>query len=283
MSRKSIVTDKHKTHRTNLIKMIDKFAYKYSRHTVWNDFIYLSAAALSQPMDYRQNREDEYLRRIKVYDKESQDMFPQMLAELILAFEQEGFGDILGEIYSQMGLTSGNRGQVFTPYNVTKMMGKMMGGSTEDLSAEIEHKGYITAGDMCCGAGAMLIAFADNCMEQGINYQDSVLFVAQDIDPAAALMCHVQMSLLGLPGYVIIGDSLSNQIPEESSIWYTPFFTLKGFQYRTQKNNGIIETEAKTNDTAPQPEPQKTVMPVIDIDVALRETGSGQFTFDFAS
>lgn len=34
------------------------------------------------------------------------------------------------------------------------------------------------------------------------------LYVAQDIDRTAALMCYLQLSLLGCAGYVVVGDSL---------------------------------------------------------------------------
>ena len=50
--------------------------------------------------------------------------------------------------------------------------------------------------DSACGAGAMLIAFANAAKQYGINYQKQVLFVAQDIDHTAAMMCYIQLSLL---------------------------------------------------------------------------------------
>ena len=263
--------------------MIDKLAQRYGKHNVWNDFIYFSAAAMSQPMNYKQNREDEYLRKINSYDKESQDMFAAMFAELTLAFEEESFGDILGDIYSSMNMTNAGNGQFFTPYPVCQFMSAINAG--DDLIDEIEKKGYISVSDPCCGAGAMLVAFAEQCVKQDINYQNSVLFAAQDIDPAAALMCYVQMSLLGMPGYVIIGNSLSNEIPDESSIWYTPLYFLSGFQYRTQKKT---ITSAKTasnlvDDIIEQPETQKTetIIPATEIDIVLREAENGQFTFGF--
>lgn len=55
----------------------------------------------------------------------------------------------------------------------------------------------------------MLIAFANVAREHKLNYQRDVLFVAQDIDQTAALMCYIQLSLLGCPAVVIVGDSLA--------------------------------------------------------------------------
>ena len=259
MPKKTAVTaQKNKSRRKELIQMFEKLAYRYGRHNVWNDFIYMCASSMSQRVDYRQNR----LHRFNSYDKEAQAVFPKMFGELVLAFEAEQFGDILGEIYSSLELTNAKAGQFFTPYNVCKMMAAINMG--DGLTAEIERKGYISVSDPCGGAGAMLIAFAEQCMDSGINYQQSVLFVAQDIDPAVALMCYVQMSLLAMPGYVVIGNSL---IPSENyDIWYTPMYALQGFQHRTQ------------TDTAAPEEPAEVVA-----DVMLREDEDGQLSFDFAS
>ena len=110
--------------------------------------------------------------------------------------------------------------------------------------------------------------------------EESVLFSAQDIDPVAALMCYVQMSLLGMPGFVIIGDSL---IPSDKyDVWYTPMYFLQGFHYRTQKSGIITETATDgTADYVHQPKTQETIAPSIDIDDILRESKSGQFQFVF--
>ena len=66
---KIAVQEKAKYHGKTLVNMIEKIAYKYGRHHVWNDLIYMCAAALSQPMNFKQSREDEYLRRINTYGK----------------------------------------------------------------------------------------------------------------------------------------------------------------------------------------------------------------------
>ena len=75
-----------------------------------------------------------------------------------------------------------------------------------------------------------------------MNYQQSVLFVAQDIDRTAALMCFVQLSLLGCAGYVVVGDSIlsptvgpSVLLPvkqDGQEIWYTPMMYTEIWQYR---------------------------------------------------
>ena len=50
-----------------------------------------------------------------------------------------------------------------------------------------------------------------------INYQQNAYFVAQDIDPLVAKMCYIQLSLLGCPGVVIIGNTLEGEQAKEST------------------------------------------------------------------
>ena len=277
------VHEKNKKRRKTLTELFDKLAQRYGRHTAWSDWIYMCAASISQVMDFKQGREDKYLHLINSYDKEYHNVFPEMFGELTFAFEEEGFGDILGDIYSSMRMTNDKNGQVFTPYHISKFMAAL-NGDADSLAAEIERRGYITVSDPCCGAGVMLISFADHCKDCDINYQESVLFAAQDIDPVAALMCYVQMSLLGMPGYVIIGNALSGQAPEADSTWYTPMYFWQGFHYRTQTDiPEETEDTAITTEIVRQPETQKIIIPAAKIDVVLRETDSGQFAFDFAS
>ena len=112
------------------------------------------------------------------------------------------------------------------------------------VKEQITKQGWISVSDPACGAGALLIAFANECRCPGndINYQTSVLFVAQDIDFLAGCMCYIQMSRLGCPGYVVIGDSIVSPctsydcqglIPKDGpNIWYTPMYYRDIWQMR---------------------------------------------------
>lgn len=63
-----------------------------------------------------------------------------------------------------------------------------------------------------------------------IDFQRRILFVAQDVDMIAALMCYIQLSLLGCSAVVKIGDSLTEPFTEAEPIteqhWFTPFYML---------------------------------------------------------
>ena len=85
----------------------------------------------------------------------------------------------------------------------------------------------------------MLIAFANVAKKHGINYQKHVLFVAQDIDRTAAMMCYIQMSLLGCPAIVVIGDSLAKPFPHpDNEVWCTLFYHLNQWRFTTGEAEG---------------------------------------------
>lgn len=97
-----------------------------------------------------------------------------------------------------------------------------------------------------CGSGANLIAIANIMKEKGVNYQRNVYFVAQDIDSLVAKMCYIQMSLLGMPGIVIVGDTLSS--PMKGDYWLTPFHFIFGtsiLQRHKKKQKQETESQQK--------------------------------------
>lgn len=100
--------------------------------------------------------------------------------------------------------------------------------NARDIRKDVEEKGVVSVNDCCCGAGCLLIAFANAVKDEGVNYQQKVLFVAQDIDLISGLMCYIQLSILGCKAIVKIGNSLSEPIAEpfvpDENVWFTPFY-----------------------------------------------------------
>ena len=101
-----------------------------------------------------------------------------------------------------------------------------------------------------CGSGVNLIALANVMKEKGINYQRNVYFVAQDIDPLVAKMCYIQMSLLGMPGIVIVGDTLAS--PMKGEYWLTPFHFVFGIailqRYKKKQEQEIESQQEEKTD-----------------------------------
>ena len=232
---------------------------RHSRWTVWSDFVAMAACTLSMAdLQKRGEREKLYADITKKYNEKEMDRFSAMFADLITAFEDNPSQDLLGELYMRLELGNNHNGQFFTPYSVCMMMAKISAGN---LKAEIAKRGYVSVNDPCCGAGALLIAFANEAKEQGINYQQQIEFVAQDIDFTAAMMCYIQLSLLGCAGYVIVGNTLTTPPTEplaNQNVWYTPLYFLDTWHWRrtAKRLSKICETAVKV--TEPEDEPPKS-------------------------
>lgn len=130
----------------------------------------------------------------------------------------------MGGIFTEFGLCNKARGQIFTPYNIAKLMAEIQ---CENLAEQITKKGFVTVHDCCCGAGALLIALANAARTQGVNYQRNMIFVAQDIDFTAAMMAYVQLSLLGCRGSVTVENSLAPHPPAAENIWKLPMNAIQ--------------------------------------------------------
>lgn len=212
------------------IKTFRATSYKHNSHTVWHDFVTMTACALSNPLDksHREKRENRYLDIIKRYDKQEQQTFPELLDLTIMALEHNQEQDFLGDLYTQLGLCNKELKQDFTPYSVCQLMADITVG---DVVEQVKEKGYVTLDDPSCGSGATLIAGVHAIRKRlyrvGLNFQNHVLVSAQDIDETVALMCYVQLSLLGIAAYIKVGDSLIAPMAADDTLenyWFTPMY-----------------------------------------------------------
>lgn len=234
-----------------------RLSERHGRHEVWSDFVIMSACALSNAGDKRffQEREEMYLASVKRYTKDEADMIAQMLSYVIMALEENPEQDFLGEMFSGLNLHNEWKGQFFTPYHVGYFMAAI---NIESAKEELMQKDCITVNDCCCGAGCLLIAFANEARKAKIDFQNRVLFVAQDLDFTAAMMCYIQLSLLGCKAIVKVGNSLTDPfIPadlEGKDVWYTPMYScgnlfrlLSMMNNKEEQENGNEENLSKNS------------------------------------
>ncbi len=205
-----------------------------SNWQAWTDFVTMSAIAISNAFDLEGTthdaREREYLNIIKQYKKREQQIFPQLFALIVNALEADPEQDFLGEIFMRLNLGSHWKGQFFTPYGVSRMVAEMQ---LSGIEVRIAEKGWVGIHDPCCGAGALLIAGRNIMARREFGSTES-LYVAQDIDRTAAMMCYIQLSLLGCAGYVVVADAFRHPLvgagssplliapDSEQELWLTP-------------------------------------------------------------
>lgn len=208
-----------------------------SPYTVWSDCIALFAITLANtsilPLAKEEpfksvytGREKEYLRIINSYEKKEQKLFPQMFALLVEELELHPNQDLLGSLFMELEISNKHAGQFFTPYSVCEAMANVL-IERKQLGKTVHKKGYTSIYDPTCGAGATLISASEICksMFKKYNYQNHIMFVGQDIDITCVQMCYIQLSLHGLSGYVVHGNTLTEpEVTDLHRIWFTPMY-----------------------------------------------------------
>ena len=238
-----------------LVKMFDSLTGSRGAWEVWNDTITMLAVSLSNSLDVcdkrREEREKLYGDISSKYTSKELAVMVQIFTKIALILEENPDQDLLGDLYMNLSFGSAALGQFFTPYSVCQMMAKCS-VQKECVENQIEKDGYIIINEPACGGGANVIAVASRLKEIGINYQQSAFFVCQDLSQVTALMCYIQMSLLGMAGVVIIGDTLKNpNIPTQlgleslSNVWMTPMYYLDSWSIRRTANlmDELLTTE----------------------------------------
>lgn len=146
-----------------IVKLVNILDSKYNRWDIWQDFILMFSTSIANvfPCPYRKEREAAYLKTAKQYTDEELGTFADMMALVVAGMEEDPEQDFLGELFMAMELGNNWKGQFFTPYDVCRMMAKITIGS--ELTTRCEQQGFVSVSDPACGAGALLIAFANEC------------------------------------------------------------------------------------------------------------------------
>lgn len=190
-----------------------------SSYEVWYDLIHLFAIGISntatrnvaQLQHVWDEREEQYKRIANKYSSKERKLFPQMFALVVMELDSNQDQDFLGEMYMRLEISNKNAGQFFTPYSVCKAMSEIT-IDKKSMSRSVKENGYASIYDCACGAGATLIAAVNQCKKlfNRLNYQNHIYIVGQDIDETAAMMCYIQLSLLGVAAVVKVGCTLSD-------------------------------------------------------------------------
>ena len=195
----------------------------YTRHTwqVWQDFCELAALSLANATMFSEAREARYMDTIGRYEPKEVQLFPKLLGMVTEALEVE-FQDFLGQMFMDLEMGNKWRGQFFTPYSVCKMMAQMSFLNPD----EFNDGKIVTLNEPACGGGAMVIASCECLRDAGINFQDQLRVIAQDVDITSAHMCFIQLSLIGCQAHVVVGNTLALECRD---VYVTPFAAMKGW------------------------------------------------------
>lgn len=206
-------------------KSIEQTAGRHPTHRVFADFVEMAAIALSNAVDlaHREAREARYLTIVGAYEREDVERLCQALALLVGALHA-GPADILGDVFAALELGNKHRGQYFTPFEVCRVMARLLIGDGEEVKEKIARQGAISIMEPAAGSGAMILAIAEAMLDAGINYQQQLRVTAVDVDERAVHMTYVQASLLHIPATIILGNSLTQ---DARDVWHTPAYLMQ--------------------------------------------------------
>lgn len=206
----------------DIIKSINEISGKYSSYEVFNDWIRCGALSISNSCalfhdKLWQERERMYIETMNKYTLQEREKLVGMFGMLWETFENYT-SDILGEIYMEAGMGSKAAGQFFTPFHLSELCAKL-----SEIEPDLD--GIYRINEPSCGGGGMIIAFAKTLKDKGVNYQQCMDVVAQDLDWKGVYMTYLQCSILGIKATVVQGNTLLEPYVEgypKERVFYTP-------------------------------------------------------------
>lgn len=201
---------------------------KYDIVDVFKDFVTVYAIAIKNKCYYEEIDEQMYFKTIRKYKKDELEIFLELKEELQnLYMQEQKIKDVLGEIYYQIGAIKKGNKQFFSP----KEVGILTALLTQDKLTK-EKREFDIIYDCACGSGVLLLSFGNVLMNKNMDYTKKAFYWGQDIDFICFCMSYIQISLYGMPGLVIWGDTISLQARK---IFYTPEFFLGKWKNKLKK------------------------------------------------
>lgn len=207
------------------VKQLEHGDNRFSTREKFLHFLELAYVALAKRTAPDEERADalekRYGRIEAMYDspKYVREFYGDLMGAAILAVSAGGI-DFLGQIAAQTYALADELGQFFSPYEVCKMMAMI---TFDQMDEVIARDGYITLQEPACGAGAMVLAYADVLQEHGYTPAHHMLVHATDISTTAYMMGYLQLAWRGIPSLVVRGNSLSMEVFEMA---WTPVSAL---------------------------------------------------------
>ena len=188
-----------------------------SAHQTFSNWLEIAALSLHQlPYHSKELEKDAaferleqcYFERIKPYSQDKLHIFAELIG-ITLAAHRTGYGDFLGEIAGEAELLNQRGGQFFTPYPLCHAIARF---SIRDARQTVEqNNGLIVVLEPAVGAGALVIASAEEIASQGVDPRACVQFDCTDISRDAFNMAYIQLSAQNLQAVVRYGNTLSNE------------------------------------------------------------------------
>ena len=142
------------------VKKFEALSGRYSIRQIWEDWVIMAAISISNAVDLQHapDREKHYMALAGKYSNQELGVFAELFTDFINAMNDNPDQDFLGDMYMAVGMGNEHTGQFFTPYSICKAMAKI---TAPDIPGEIQKRGWLSVNDPACGAGALLVPFAE--------------------------------------------------------------------------------------------------------------------------
>ena len=218
--------------RRQFISVFRDTARNLRRWEVFSDFITLAASELDMARIRTPENIDRSREICAKYSASDISNLHTLFCLMVCTLELK-FHDFLGAIFMELELGDDRNGQYFTPYHLQSLMAKML---MPDVEQTIRREGFVTVSDPASGAAGMIVAYAENLLAAGYNPSEHMFGSCIDIDPIAADMAFIQLSLLGIPAEVVTGNTLTMQL---NRVRYTPVYYINNFEKRLDDQRRI--------------------------------------------
>lgn len=219
-------------YKKKMIDRIQKISGRYSAYEVFTDFVRMGALSIQNTCaqvhgGIWKEREQMYMDTARKYKPDELRVMCELMGLLTLALE-DNLEDVLGDVYMKSNMGSKAAGQFFTPFHLSELTARL--GLDIDKVKDTDE--VITLNEPSCGGGGIIIAACKVLKEAGVNFQERVKVVAQDLDWKGVYMTYLQLSLIGCNAVVVQGDTLMHP--------YDPAVTDPAHIFRTPKNMGAL-------------------------------------------
>lgn len=178
-----------------------------SPYECWQRFVYGTSSEIAQAFGQDISRISGIADASREKAAERIGSYHGMLSAWLDAIEENPFQDFLGDAFMRLGIGNEAGGQFFTPYHIARTVAEAAIGGFRDLP----DKGWVSIYEPSCGAGACAIAALDVLGSRGVDWQRGAFLVCQDVSESTALMCYMQLSMIGAAATVIVGDTLAGE------------------------------------------------------------------------
>lgn len=179
-----------------VVKELDAIAASEGqRANVFADWLSLVLCTLAG-----ETMEDDYLAAVKRYaDSPRKDSHMNHFAAATAILFTSEEPDLLGDIF-QGGITWGEHGQFFTPWEICRLMASLTGQDRVGSGGTLH--------DPACGSGRTLLA----SVAVAGPLSRARIYTGMDVDGRCAKMCAINLALHGLTGWVVHGNALSLEL-----------------------------------------------------------------------